>query len=100
MKNTKEYHFKVETIESGQRRPYGDGYFHFIVEDLIERKYGDHVVTEFCTKFVRSAISKEFRKKRMDEEGFGKWTFSSYYTMLEKRDDGKWEYKVTEPSTH
>ena len=51
MSNTREYNFKVTTIEAGQRARYGDSYFHYEIENLSEINYSEHVVMEFCKRF-------------------------------------------------
>jgi len=97
--STQQYNFKVETKEAGQRRKYGDSYYHFIVTNESEIQYNEHVVKNFCTKFLRPAqCSIAERQKKMDE---GKMSpFCAYWTQFTKIDDRTFEYKVTEPSTH
>lgn len=90
-----DYNFKVETVEAGQRRPYGDSYFYYIVEsDNVE-----FVVRQFCTKVLKHApITQDEVKAHVEKEGFG-GNFTPYVTLFEKR-GGKYHYKVTSPSTH
>ncbi|MDZ7658054.1 hypothetical protein [Fodinibius sp.] len=97
------YHFDVETKESGQRRKYGDSYYHYIIEDKTERGVPEHIVKQFCTGFVEPArYSQEQRKEKLNEQEPGKIDaidFASYYTKFEKIGDRKYEYKVVSPST-
>lgn len=97
-----EYKFKVEMKEAGQRRKYGDSYYHYIVESK-----GDLQKLElFCKKVLCPAIPEDQYKK---EEGvcFGNH-FRDYftdYTVLEaakflSEESNKVEYKVVSPSTH
>ncbi|WP_372776476.1 hypothetical protein [Mangrovibacterium sp.] len=95
-----DYQFKVETKEAGQRRAYGDSYYHYIVTDNSPKKHHESVVQNFCTGFVKPAISEKMRKERMEKEGFGAATFASYWTTFRKIGDNTFEYKVTQPSTH
>ena len=93
--NTEEYNFKVECLEAGQRRPYGDSYFHYVVES----DNSEFVVKQFCTKVLQYApISKDEVKAHIEKEGFA-GNFTSYVTLFEKQGN-KYHYKVTSPSTH
>lgn len=97
------YHFDVETRESGQRRKYGDSYYHYIITDKSEKGKPEHIVKQFCTGFVKCVrYSQEERKKKLDEVESGTLDaihFASYYTKFEKIGDRKYEYKVVSPST-
>ncbi len=94
------YNFKVETIEAGQRRKYGDSYYHYIITNESEVNFTDHVVKEFCTKFLKPARpEKEIREALQNGGDFG-LNFAPYYTEFKKVDDRKFVYKVVHPSTH
>lgn len=97
------YHFEVETKESGQRRKYGDSYYHYIVTDKTERGIPEHIVKQFCTGFVKRAkYSEKQRKEKLDQVEAGKLDaihFANYHTKFEKIGDRKYEYKVVSPST-
>ncbi len=102
MKNTRDYNFRVTTIEAGQRAKYGDSYYSFEIENLSEIDYSEIVVKQFCTNFVRLArFSKEERDKQISNQSFafGNY-FSPYYTEFKKVGERKFIYKVVEPSTH
>lgn len=86
----REYHFKVKTIEAGQRRKYGDSYYHFEVEDLSESGLHEAIVKNFCMSFLQPAKSREAKRE---------W-HESYVTEFKKVGDRKYSYKVTQPSTH
>lgn len=102
MSNTREYNFKVTTIEAGQRAKYGDSYFHFEIENLSEIDYNVRVLMEFCTRFLRPA---NFNHQQIKDElakpnaSFG-LHFAPYWTHFEKVEDRKFVYKMVEPSTH
>ena len=92
----KEYNFKVECEECGQRRAYGDSYYHYIVES--ERN--EYEVEKFCRNVLKYAPIKESEvKEHIEEIGFD-GHFTSYVTLFKKIGDNKYEYKVTQPSTH
>jgi len=98
----RDYNFKVETVEAGQRRAYGDSYFHFIVTNDSDINFDEIVIKRFCTNFLRpTSMSVEKRNKHQAEKTLteGMW-FSPYYTSFKKIDERVFEYKVTEPSTH
>jgi len=100
--NTRDFNFRVTTIESGQRAKYGDSYFHFEIENLSEINYVEHVVRDFCTRFLRPArFSQEKRKEEMakPDADFG-LHFAPYWTEFKKVDERKFVYKMIEPSTH
>ena len=96
-----EYNFKVETIEAGQRAKYGDSYYHFVVENLSKTNFADHIVKQFCTKFLRPTKFNESERRvaLQESKDFG-LNFAAYYTKFEKIADRKFIYKVVEPSTH
>ena len=93
--NVKEYNFKVECIEAGQRRPYGDIYYHYVIES----NNVESVVEQFCTRVLAYApITKEEVKAHVQKKGFA-GNFTPYVTLFEKQGN-KYHYKVTSPSTH
>lgn len=94
--------FEVETKESGQRRRYGDSYYHYIVES----KHGVHIIKDFCTKLLNPAITQEKYKEEQPKDFCN--NFTHYYTALDVLQEKKMlkdgvnivEYKVVHPSTH
>lgn len=96
------YNFEVKVIESGQRKKYGDSYFHFEIENLSEIDFHESVVQNFCTGFLRPAkFSEEKRREELAKPNasFG-LHFAPYWTEFKKVGDRKFVYKVVEPSTH
>lgn len=101
------YNYTVETKESGQRRPYGDSYYHYVVTDNnhekdapeYKLKHNEQKIKSFCTNFLDKAIPEVDRKKHIEEKGFG-GNFTHYYTDFKQISDGVYEYKVVSPSTH
>ena len=108
MSDTKEYVFEVETKEAGQRRRYGDSYYHYIVKSKLSLQS----VKRFCTEILRPAMpAKQYKEE--ESLSFDNH-FRQYYTKLEvlkesnfvdylaDEDDGYniVEYKVISPSTH
>lgn len=101
------YNYTVETKESGQRRAYGDSYYHYLITDNNHDNSGSKLKKEFafrnakgfCTKFLNKAIPQSDRKKHIEEKGFD-GNFTSYYTKFECISEGVYEYKVVKPSTH
>jgi len=92
--------FDVETKESGQRRKYGDSYYHYIVKSKMHKS----IIKDFCTRLLERAIpEKEYRESTKDGCEFGNH-FQHYCTMLEftklENGEGQVEYKVVSPSTH
>jgi len=105
MSNKKLYQFEVKTLESGQRRAYGDSYYHFIIENKSDIDYHESVIRDFCTGFLRKAVSEKRRKEQIEKDkADGQMMsgahFAAHYTKFEKIGDRKFEYKVVEPSTH
>lgn len=49
------YNFEVEIVEAGQRRSYGDSYYHYKVTS----KQPEHTVKDFCMKVLRPSHKKE-----------------------------------------
>lgn len=96
-----DYNFKIETVEAGQRNKYGDSCYHFVITNASKIDYSEHVVKEFCTKFLKPAkFSEEERRKALKESGDFGLNFASYYTQFEKTGDRMYVYKVVMPSTH
>jgi hypothetical protein len=98
----KDYHFKVETKEAGQRRRYGDSYYHYVVEVVSQPDYSEEqAVRQFCTGFLEPARYSEDKIKELmkKEHDFG-LNFAPYYTEFKKTGDNTYSYKVTRPSTH
>ncbi len=96
-----DYNFKVETVEAGQRNKYGDSYFHFIIENASKIDYSEHVIKQFCTKFLRPAkFSEKERREALNKSNDFGLNFAGYYTKFEKVADRKFVYKMVEPSTH
>ena len=89
--NKRNYHFEVETIESGQRRKYGDSYYHYIVENISEIAFNKSVIELFCRGFLKPAV-----KSKDDQKC---WS-NTYMTEFRKVDDRKFVYKCVSPSTH
>lgn len=81
--------FEIETIEAGQRRKYGDSYFHFIVTNKSDINYADFLMKSFCMSFVR----KSFLPDEMPN------MFSPKCTLFDKKADRTFVYKVEEAST-
>jgi hypothetical protein len=101
------YNYTVETKEAGQRRPYGDGYYHYIITDNNHNPNAVNyqidielrMVKRFCTEFLDKAIPESDRKEHIKKNGFG-GHFTHYYTSFKKISGGIYEYKVVSPSTH
>lgn len=51
----KDFLFKVESLEAGQRRKYGDSYYHY----KITSKEREHIVKMFATKVLQPCCEKE-----------------------------------------
>lgn len=94
------FHFEVETIESGQRRAYGDSYYHFIIENKSPVDFNEHVILQFCIGSLQLAIPEKRRREMIDNGGGADAHFKSYYTHFEKTGDRKFVYKAVSPSTH
>ena len=95
------YNFDVETLESGQRRKYGDSYYRYIIVNNSEVDFNEFVIRSFCTRFLKPAISNEKRKELIGKEvGLSEHHFATHYTRFEKTGDRTFEYEVTMPSTH
>jgi hypothetical protein len=52
-----EFNFKVETKQAGQKRKYGDSFYHYEVISI----HPEHQVNEFCT----NVLMKSYKKKDM-----------------------------------
>ena len=89
------YNFEVETKECGQRRAYGDSYYHYIVKS----ENVEFIVQEFCRKIVRHApILESEVKAHVEKVGFA-GHFTTYVTSFKKIGDNEYEYKCVQPST-
>ena len=95
-----EYRFNVETKESGQRKSYGDSYYHYIVEDLTEIGLPEYQMKQFCTGFLKPAKYNYGEWLQAQKEGGGASVhFSNYYTEFKKISDRKYSYKVVSSYT-
>ena len=47
--------FEVETKEAGQRRAYGDSFYHYLVKSA----QAEHTVQAYCTKVLRPSYPKD-----------------------------------------
>lgn len=47
--------FKIDTKEAGQRNPYGDSFYHYLITTMQE----EHVVKAYCTKVLRPSYPKD-----------------------------------------
>ena len=88
--------FEVETIEAGQRRKYGDSYYHYVVKSEIS----PHIIKKYCLHVLQPAIPPD------QPPGTGDG-FQPYCTMLKVLKEVDFfegglnvvEYKVTQPNT-
>ena len=104
MGDTMKITFEVETIESGQRRRYGDSYFHYKVTSTQDAD----TVKRYCTKVLRPSISYEQYQKDQKENATMDNHFRNYHTILKVLHSSSFmddkpsvvEYKVVSPSTH
>ncbi len=95
-----EYIFNVETKEAGQRKSYGNSYYHYIVEDKTERGLQEREVKQFCTGFLKPAKYSHAEWLQAQKEGGGAEVhFSNYYTEFKKISDRKYSYKVVSSYT-
>lgn len=85
------YNLEIETLESGQRRRYGDSYYRYIVEDKGENALPGPVVEFFCRQFLKPAV-----KSRADQKCWA----DTYMTGFSKIGERKYEYTCVSPSTH
>lgn len=84
------YIFDVECLEAGQRRRYGDSYYHYIITNKCKIEYDDCVIKNFCTGFIKHAVEPAEMEN----------AFAPKITSFKKIGDRKYEYKVEELSTH
>ena len=97
-----EYKFVVETKEAGQRNPYGDSFYHYIIESDCQL----HTIEAFCKKVLKPSIPAS--QYNEEDKGYCADHFRSYcteYIVLQKPPPleaglTKVSYKVTSPSTH
>ncbi len=97
-----EYKFIVETKEAGQRRKYGDSFYHYIVKSNLD----PYMIEAFCKHVLNPAIpANQYR----EEENISTDNhFRSYWTKYEVIKKAGFfcegmnevEYKVVSPSTH
>lgn len=90
----KEYRFKVETIESGQRHSYGDSFYHYKVTTTVD----EYKTKKFCMSVLGTSYEKkdmpnhfagkllEFRKETDNNKGRG---------FLEERKEETYIYRYT-----
>ena len=83
------YKFEVECVGCGQRKAYGDSYYHYIVKNLCDIDYADSVIKNFCTGFLRKAYEPEHMPS----------PFHGKITSFKKLSDRTWEYKTEEMYT-
>lgn len=50
------YCFEVETVRSGQPRPYADSIYEYIVTNKCEINYSAAVIENFCKGFLRPPV--------------------------------------------
>ena len=93
------YNFDVIQIEGGQRARYGDSYYHYEIVDNSPIKHSEHVIKEFCTRFVLSAKTEDKYKADIKDGDFGQ-NFATYWTDFKKMDNGHYLYLAVMPSTH
>jgi hypothetical protein len=94
--------FTIETKEAGQRRRYGDSFYHYIVES----EQSLQTIEAYCKKVLKPSIPHEQYKKEQNESFDN--NFRNYYTEYKVLnevgflEDGfnKVSYKVVSPSTH
>ena len=95
-----DYNFNVETKEAGQRKPYGDSYYHYIVEDKTERGLQEWDMKQFCTGYLKPAKYSHSEWLQAKKNGGGMDVhFSNYYTEFKKVSDRKYSYKVVSSYT-
>lgn len=87
----RDYHFEVETVESGQRAKYGDSFYSFVVKVISESDLDESVVQNFCTKFLHPAAPSRAKQKN---------PFHTYMTEFKKTGDRTYSYRCVSPSTH
>ena len=85
----KVYKFKVETIQAGQKRKYGDSYYEFIVTNECEIDYAPSIVEKFCKGFLHPPVRFKDSPCHFDST-----------ETLEKIGDRKYRYYQVLPSTH
>lgn len=89
----KEYLFEVNTIEAGQRKSYGDSFYHYEVTSNLN----EYQVKLFCTKFLKPS----YEKKDMPDPFSGELLEFSKITnnnegknIFDKREKESYRYKV------
>lgn len=85
----KEYKFNVETIESGQRKSYGDSFYTYKVTSTEP----EWVVKTFCTKVLKPS----FEKKDMPDPFYGELL---EFKKITNNNEGKSFTDKKEPETY
>lgn len=93
------YNFKVEALEAGQRRPYGDSYYSYIVEDVSEHELTEMEVKAFCTAVVKPAKYSQAEWLKLTQKYNPDVHFSNYYSVFEKIGERKYKYVVVSSYT-
>jgi len=78
-------HFKVETLQAGQRRPYADSIYEYRIVDLAETKRDRDFILTLCQR-----IQKSYPCDEMEHP------FVAEFCGLEDKGDGVWVYEVRE----
>ncbi len=89
--------YEVSRLHSGQKRPYGDSYYEF----LIKSEKPESEVKKFCVEVLYPcALPTEqyLREERAGVENFG--DHFRLHFEFKKQSDGVYFYRVTRPSTH
>jgi hypothetical protein len=50
----KNYHLNVETLQSGQAKPYQDSFYRYRIEDKSEPALSKYLMLDFCMSLKRS----------------------------------------------
>ena len=82
---------EIETVRSGQPRPYADSHYEYI---LTVEGMSEHEVKAYCTKILRphSQTRAEWVAGKTNEACY----FSGYYTF-DKVAENKYKYYVMQP---
>jgi len=78
--------FDVKVLESGQKGPYSDSKYHYIVTDIGAMEASFDEVKDFCKKEIHSAYESNEKPN----------PFVSEITSFRKIEDREYEYKVRE----
>lgn len=93
----KEEGFLVTVMHLGQKRPYGDTYYEFlVVSDKPESE-----VKNFCTEKLHPCNLTSAQYLKDEREGVSDFSdhFRNHYALKAKK-PGEYLYVVTSPSTH